>query len=618
MNEVYLEILGAITALIVLWTLYSSVLKHRVERQPGSRLLLAGFFLLSLSFVIDVTDNFPSLNKYIFIGDTPLQAFIEKGIGSLLGLLLLALGYQRWLPAVLELSIAKKNINKLNGKLEQLVEERTQELSDVNQQLRQEIAKREKTQLKLDKQMLQDPLTEFPNRYALLEYLEHERTRSNNQDHYHAVFLIDLDQFKSINDSMGHAFGDKVIKAVANRLAFNHRTEDFLGRLGGDEFVLVLSELEGQTQEAALQTYNNATAMLAIIKEPLKVEDQQVSLTASIGITVFSFNSVYTSEDILRQADIALYHAKDKGLGLFSFFQPEMQKKAQVRIEQAKELQNALKNKELYLQYQPQVNNKGELIGLEALLRWQHPERGNLDPNNFITLAEEIGIIDQLGRYILRMACQQCHDLASFNFPQDKLKVAVNISPTHFLQDNFVEQIASIITAYPLGNVQLVLEITEEVTIGDIDDLIIKMKTLQKLNVHFSLDDFGTGYSSLTYLKKLPIDTVKIDRSFIQELPDNNEDASIVTAILTMTQALDIDVIAEGIENDVQYQFLAALNCPFYQGYYFGKPQNINMLIEELRLVDNRKLKSPQPAENLVSNAKPSQENGIGTIEHER
>lgn len=592
MNEIFLETLGAITALIVLWTLYSSAIRHRVETQPGSRFLMAGFFLIFMSLAIDVTDNFPNLNKYVIVGDTAVQAFIEKGLGSLCGLILLAFGFQRWLPAILELSLAKKNINKLNSKLEQLVDERTKELSSVNQQLRLEISKREKAQNQLDKQMLRDPLTDLPNRYALLEYLEHERQRSTSHDRYQAVFLIDLDQFKAINDSKGHSFGDKVIKAISNRLAFNHRTEDFLGRLGGDEFVLVLADLEGTTQEAALQTYNNATAMHELVKAPLKVEDEQVNLSASIGITVFSYNSTHSSEDILRQADIALYHAKDKGQGLFSFFQPEMQKKAQIRVEQAHELQNALKRKELYLHYQPQVNQQGEVIGLEALLRWQHPTKGSLDPRHFVTLAEEIGVIDQLGRYILRLVCQQCRDLASFDFPNNKLKIAVNISPTHFLQDDFVEQIEKIIGSYSLGNIQLVLEITEEVTIGDIDDLVNKMNTLKKLNVHFSLDDFGTGYSSLTYLKKLPIDSVKIDRSFIHELPHNNEDASIVTAILTMTRSLEISVIAEGIENDIQYKFLDNLACQYYQGYHFGKPDSIHALIEENQLVDQRQLKS--------------------------
>jgi len=301
---------------------------------------------------------------------------------------------------------------------------------------------------------------------------------------------------------------------------------------------------------------------------------------------------MHTSEDILRQADIALYHAKDKGQGLFSFFQPEMQKKAQIRVEQANELQDALKNKELYLQYQPQVDQDGQLIGLEALLRWQHPSKGNVSPQHFISLAEDIGVIDQLGRYILRLACQQCRDLASFGFPKNKLKIAVNISPTHFLQEDFVEQIEKIINSYPLGNIQLVLEITEEVTIGDIDDLVDKMNTLNKLNIQFSLDDFGTGYSSLTYLKMLPIDSVKIDRSFIHELPDNHEDGSIVTAILTMTRSLDINVIAEGIENDVQYQFLDKLGCQYYQGYHFGRPQSVHALIEGNHLIDQRKLKS--------------------------
>lgn len=588
MNELLLESLVALTAFAVLWTLYYSMMKHRVESQPGSRFLIVGFTLLFISFLIDITDNFPSLNQYILIGDTPTEAVIEKGIGSLIGLLFLAIGFQRWLPAVFELSIAKKNIHKLNSKLGKLVDERTSELSEVNQQLRQEIAEREKAQNKLDKQMLHDPLTELPNRYALLEYLEHERLRSSSHPSHYAMFIIDLDQFKAVNDSLGHAIGDKVIKAIGNRLAFNHRSEDFLGRLGGDEFVLVMSMNRDDSQSAALQTYNNATTLIELVAAQLKVDKHQFNLSASIGITVFNYGGGQSSEDILRQADIALYNAKEKGQGFFSFFQPEMQKKAQTRLKQSKELHDALSNKELFLLYQPQVDKDGKFIGMEALLRWHHPINGIVDPSNFISLAEEIGIIDKLGRYIMHMACQQCNDLVSSFYPNNKLKVAINISPSHFLQDDFVEQVQRITENYSMQNMQLVLEITEEVTIGDIDDVIKKMNQLRRLHVHFSLDDFGTGYSSLTYLKQLPIDTVKIDKSFIQELHENKDDASIVEAILTMTRALEIDVIAEGIENQSQYKFLSDLHCQYYQGYYFGKPENVAALIENGDLIDKR------------------------------
>ncbi|MGB1298963.1 MAG: putative bifunctional diguanylate cyclase/phosphodiesterase [Psychrobium sp.] len=588
MNELLLESLVALTAFAVLWTLYYSMMRHKVETQPGSRFLLAGFILLFISSLIDITDNFPALNQYVLIGDTPTEAVIEKGIGSLIGLLFLAVGFHRWLPAVFELSLAKKNINKLNNKLGQLVDERTSELSQVNQQLRQEIAEREKAQSKLDKQMLHDPLTELPNRYALLEYLEHERLRSAAHPSHYAMFIIDLDQFKAVNDSLGHATGDKVIKAIGNRLAFNHRSEDFLGRLGGDEFVLVMSMNRDDPQSAALQTYNNATTLIELVAAQLKVDKHQFNLSASIGITVFNYGASQSSEDILRQADIALYNAKEKGQGFFSFFQPEMQKKAQVRLKQSKELHDALANKELFLQYQPQVDKDGKFIGMEALLRWHHPINGIVDPSNFIALAEEIGIIDKLGRYIMHMACQQCNDLVSSFYPDNKLKVAINISPSHFLQDDFVDQVKGIIESYSMQNMQLVLEITEEVTIGDIDDVIKKMNQLRRLHVHFSLDDFGTGYSSLTYLKQLPIDTVKIDKSFIQELHENKDDASIVEAILTMTRALEIDVIAEGIENQSQYKFLADLHCQYYQGYFFGKPESVAALIENGDLIDKR------------------------------
>ena len=580
MNDVFIETLIALTSVIVCWILYRGLIKYHVLNHPGSKLIITGFCLLLLSFTIDITDNFPQLNQYILIGETPYQAFIEKVVGSLFGLICLGVGFRRWLPSILEASIAKKSLKTLNNKLEQLVDERTSQLSTVNNQLLIEIKEREKTQQELNNHIYNDVLTKLPNRYSLLEYLEHEKHRNANSDSNHAIFLIDINNFKSVNDSLGHAFGDKVLVAIAKRLAFNHRSEDFLGRFGGDEFMLVLPDLKGTIPDVALQTYNNAANLLEILSAPLKVDEHHLNLTVSIGITVFNYNKMGLAEDILRQADIALYHAKDKGHSVFSFYQPEMQKKAQNRLGKSAELHQAIHNKELFLHYQPQVDNAGKIMGLEALLRWQHPTRGIVDPGEFIALAEEIGVIDKLGRYILHLACQECAQIVGTAYPDSKLKIAINISPSHFFQDDFVNQISVILASYDLSNIRIVLEITEEETIVDIEDVTEKMILLSRQNVSFSLDDFGTGYSSLTYLKRLPIETVKIDRSFINDVVTNPDDASIVTAILTMTNALRIDVIAEGIENKEQHEFLKNNNCQYYQGYFFGKPQSISALTE--------------------------------------
>ncbi|NRA71875.1 MAG: GGDEF domain-containing protein [Gammaproteobacteria bacterium] len=578
MTEILIETLIAVTSISICLILYRSAQRFKIMNHSGTKLVLAGFSILSLGFFIEFTNHYETIKTLEnIIVDTTFGQFIC----SLLGFLLLAFGFERLLPIILEAKISKDSLSKLNNKLESLVNLRTIELQEANQQLKIEIEQREKTQLQLDHQRRQDALTQLPNRYALLEYLRHEKKRNQGleQQKYHAIFLIDIDNFKAINDSLGHSFGDKVLIAVAKRLAFNYRSQDFLCRLSGNQFLLVLPDLPGDLQDIELNSYNTATTMLDIISAPLKVDGQHLKLSAGIGISVFYYDSMLKAEDLLRQADIAVYDAKDKGKGLFSFFQPEMQKKAQKRLGQAFELHQAIQNKELFLHYQPQVDNSKNIIGFEALLRWKHPTLGIVSPDEFIALAEEIGVIDQLGRYILHLTCQQCCNIYNRNDPDRKIKVAINISPSHFLQPDFVTQISEIIVNYDLSKIQLVLEITEEEIISDIEDITQKMTELRKLDINFSLDDFGTGYSSLTYLKQLPIDTVKIDKSFINDLSENSDDASIVSAILIMTNALKIDVIAEGIERESQFEFLKQHQCQFYQGYFFGKPQSIDDLI---------------------------------------
>jgi len=584
MQDIIIESLIACSSLVVCWTLFRAVTKYQVTTQPGSLLILAGFSLLCLSFLIDITDNFPQLNQYVLIGDTDAQAFIEKVIGSLLGLIFLAIGFRRWLPSVLELAVAKNELLQLNNSLEQLVNERTTELRMANNQLVVEINEREQAQLKLNVERYQDLLTELPNRYALLKYITAGKSKNLHNNIHHAVFLIDINNFKSINDSLGHAKGDQVLKSIAKRLSFNHRSQDYLARIGGDEFMLVIQNLDQEPQRVALKTYNHAIGILDILSTPLKVDGQVINLTACIGISVFNHHSTNSAEDILRQADIALYNAKDKGKGYFSFFEPEMQEKAQKFLNQANELHQAIKNNEFELAYQPQVDNNEKLIGVEALLRWQHPTKGMIGPGEFIALAEEIGVIDKIGRYALDLACQECATLASADYPQRALKVAVNISPSHFLQEDFVGQIETILSRHDLQHIQLVIEITEEETVSDINDTCAKMNKLRSYGIQFSLDDFGTGYCSLTYLKKLPVDTVKIDRSFISDVDKNADDASIITAILTMANALNINVIAEGIDKEEQYRLLKAKSCQYYQGFFFGKPQAITKLLSKSRL----------------------------------
>jgi diguanylate cyclase (GGDEF)-like protein len=380
-----------------------------------------------------------------------------------------------------------------------------------------------------------------------------------------AVLFLDLDHFKVINDSMGHVAGDELLVAVARRLTECVRPGDTIARLGGDEFMILLEGLPRLRQAARI-----AERIIQALKRPYLISGREVSISTSVGIAAHT--SGYASpDDLMRRADIALYHAKASGRSVFAIFDERMNAAALKRLELENELRAAIEGGQLIVYYQPILDLRtGSVEGLEALVRWQHPRRGLVQPAEFIPLAEETGLILPLGRQVLFEACRHAARLQPAN---DKPPVmSVNLSARQFAQPDLVQQVRSALDETGLAPERLKLEITESVAMADLERSVAVLQTLRRLGVRLAIDDFGTGYSSLSYLKQLPIDTVKLDRSFIEPLGDAPSDAAIVRAVVELSNALGLSVTAEGIETQQQLAVLRSLGCASGQGYYLGRP----------------------------------------------
>ena len=416
-----------------------------------------------------------------------------------------------------------------------------------------------------------DALTGLPNRRLLLEHLQFALARSARSRREGALLFIDLDNFKQLNDTLGHDMGDLLLQHVSERLLNQVRLEDSLSRLSGDEFVLILENLEPEPQAAIATIEHVAEKLLRALATPFELPGYNHSGSASIGVALFS-QPHDKPEELLKHADLAMYEAKAAGRNTLCFFDPRMQQALAARATLEHELRRALSEAQLLLHYQPQVDERGELLGAEALVRWQHPQRGLVPPGEFIPLAESTGLILPMGRWILHTACQQ---LASWaNDPQRaELTVAINVSARQFHHPDFVTDVLSALQKTGANPHKLELELTESQLVQDIEALINKMGQLRAYGVRFSLDDFGTGYSSLSYLKRLPLDQLKIDRSFVRDLLDNASDTAIVRTILALGQALELRVIAEGVESQAQRDALLSLGCRHFQGYLYGVPQ---------------------------------------------
>lgn len=420
-----------------------------------------------------------------------------------------------------------------------------------------------------------DPLTNLPNRRLLLDRLKHAMVTGNRSQTYGALLILDLDNFKTLNDTQGHDVGDQLLIEVARRLTAQVRQEDTVSRPGGDEFVVILENLDRDEQAAANQAEMIAEKVRQTLNRPYQLAsaEQLHESTASIGMTLFHGDGVST-DVLLKQADVALYQAKDAGRNRLRFFNPAMQASIDTRTAMENALRQALARGELQLFYQPQVDQLGKIIGAEALLRWQRPGIGQVSPAQFIPLAEESGLILPIGAWVLEIACAQLSAWMEYAETRE-LQLAINVSARQFHQIDFVTQIAACLARSGIDPKRLKLELTESVVLDNVEEVIHRMQQIKALGVSFSLDDFGTGYSSLSYLKRLPLDQIKIDQSFVRDLSSDPNDAAIVRAILAMSDSLGLDVIAEGVETQAQHDFLHANGCTAFQGYLFGKPMPI-------------------------------------------
>jgi diguanylate cyclase (GGDEF)-like protein/PAS domain S-box-containing protein len=421
----------------------------------------------------------------------------------------------------------------------------------------------------VEKLAFYDPLTNLPNRRLLYERLSDELTTVKKYQHIGALLFIDLDRFKNINDSLGHSVGDILLVEVAQRLQAILDKDATAVRLGGDEFIVLIASQEQTANELIDHAESVAENIIAEICLPYVIAEHDLYISPSIGITL------YTSDDnnvdiILKRADTAMYHAKDAGRNTYRFYQGSMQEQADARLIIEKNLRKAIEKNELTMYYQPQSSFTGEIVGAEALIRWNQTEQGMISPAEFIPVAEETGLIIEIGCWVINAVCLQIHswDLQGIVVQH----IAVNISPKQFHQADFVSMVIKIIEDYDISPCRILLEITEGVFLKNIDEAIRKMNTLREYGFNFSIDDFGTGYSSLSYLKRLPFDQLKIDQSFTNDMMTNPQGAAIVQAIIVMAESLGLNLIAEGVETNKQLNSLSDYGCHFFQGYYFSKP----------------------------------------------
>lgn len=409
-----------------------------------------------------------------------------------------------------------------------------------------------------------DPLSGLPNRSLLLDRISQAISYAKLSKSDLAILFLDLDRFKLINDTLGHSFGDKLLKAIAMRLISNVNENDTVSREGGDEFIIILNALEDETQSVPI-----VHKILNAIREPFIIEGHKFNITISIGISFYPKDGE-DPDKLIRNADIAMYHAKELGRNTFQFFTEDMNKKVLKVLVMENELRDALERKQFYLVYQPIINlSNGQIIGLEALLRWNHPNQDAVPPSDFISVAEDTGVIIPIGEWVLRTACLQAMELQKQGF---KLQLSVNLSGRQFKQANFMERVNKILKETGLEPKYLSLELTESVIMDDVDKTVEILVEMKKLGITVAIDDFGIGYSSLNYLKSLPVDKLKIDRSFIQDLPEHTDDAAITAAIIALANKLNLIVVAEGVETQSQLRFLVEHHCDEMQGFYFSRP----------------------------------------------
>jgi len=431
-----------------------------------------------------------------------------------------------------------------------------------------DITARKRTEEKLEHDAVHDALTGLPNRKKFKQCLETSLRRiKHDPSHLFAVLFIDIDRFKTINDSMGHQAGDELLLTITRKLNALVRPNDVVARLGGDEFVILVENINDRSQVLQI-----AERILITLQQPMKILGQKIYTSASIGIAMGS-GEYEKPEDLVRDADIAMYQAKTNGKGRFEVFEEGMHTGAVSLMKLEIDLRRAHENEEFVLHYQPIVALQSEeIIGFEALVRWNHPTRGMVPPSEFIPVAEDTGLILLIGKWVLREACRQMNEWQSKFDSSESMIISVNLSARQVERKSLVEEIASTLKETQLPPRCLRLEITESVIMNNPEQAIESVKQLREMGVRVSIDDFGTGYSSLGYLHKFPVDTLKVDRSFINRIGNEGENAEIVQTIITLAASLNMEVVAEGIETAEQLDFLRHISCKFGQGYFYSRP----------------------------------------------
>lgn len=441
----------------------------------------------------------------------------------------------------------------------------------------QDVTEQKNAENKIKKLAFYDPLTLLPNRRMLLQKLNKNLSLCKENKNHGVIMFLDLDRFKSLNDTLGHDYGDLLLKKVAQRLRECVKKDDMVARIGGDEFIILLSGANSSLEKIKQHARIVSQRVLDVLNEPFELLGYQYHTSPSIGVVVFG-EKENTEEDLLRYADIAMYQAKKSGRNLIKFFDYTMQHEITRRVSIENELQTSLKANDFILYYQPQFNHEGKIYGAEALLRWKHPKKGLITPAKFISIAEEMGLLVEIGYQVLEMAFNQMIIWQKSHLKD--LQISINISAIQFKQDNFVNEVALLIKKYKINANLIKFEITEGTLIECSDEMIRSLLLLRQMGIKISLDDFGVGYSSLNYLKKLPINELKIDKSFIKDITLIENDYDIVKTIIAVADSFKFNVIAEGVENKEQCELLAKLGCNNFQGYYFSKPISPNSLEE--------------------------------------
>lgn len=434
-----------------------------------------------------------------------------------------------------------------------------------------------------------DPLTELPNRRLILEQLKRASAVSHRSEKYCALLLFDLDNFNTVNNIRGYDTGDALLKQVAQRLKSALRDSDTVARLGGDEFVVILEDLGNSRGSAAEYAKETGEKLLNELTKPYQFDDEEYTGSASVGIALLGGRAKEDAGELLKQAGIAMNEAKTVGCNTLRFFDQAMQASIEQKARINTEMRTALRLRRFVPYYQILVDSRGYVTGAEVLIRWKDPQRGLIPPIEFISLAEESGLILSIGRWMMEEVCGQLKAWESQELTR-RLKLSVNVSSREFKQKDFVGKLKRILEKTGANPSLLELEITESMLLGNMDDFIAKMQMLQEIGVSFALDDFGTGYSSLFYLKKLPLNKIKIDQSFVKDLGDDKNDEAIAQTIIQMGKTLGLEVTAEGVETERQRRVLEQLGCHYYQGYLFGKPVPLEIFEQQL---DNTHLQNP-------------------------